>query len=215
MLYRLALIATIVFTTGCDTSVLPEDATQTFNSVRSADVLYRVAPLGVGQSLKAVAESPLGSPTLRTDRFASGYQLSLDLGGLRPDLVEIRYLANGVEVADPVRVSADDPIVAGNPDEEPDSWHYVWRDGQWILIKDYDKDPGTGGDSGTGNALPVPFTTPSGEVIGVTDVAFHLIGLHAPPPTEVRFETPVAFEITSRQTSGDGPFAIGTLSAHE
>ena len=203
--------AAIALLAGCDAvAPAPEaDVALSLAEVRSADVLYDLAPLDVGERFAITTDGPAGPVALRSDRTADGYALSLDLGELRPARVEVRYLANGQEVAPSQTLSLDAPLLAGTSEDGPDSWHYEWRDGAWILIKDYRKkdDDATASMRTSGSTS---FTTLAGETVSVTDVEFRLIGVDAPAPTSVRFESPSAFRFAQRQVDGH-PVEIGAL----
>ena len=192
-----ALFATVILGTalvGCDATHAPEASSTVRLDAQSAptgDVLYATPSLRDGESFDVALDVGVDQLTLRSTRTAAGYALEYVAGTQQPESVVISYFNNGVQVAEPVTVPGDGPVVAGTSEDGPDSWHYVWRDGAWILAKDYKNDDMTG-DAST------PFTLPSGEVVEVSDVTFELRGLDAPAPRSVEFEAPTPVAVTAQ-----------------
>lgn len=197
---RYPLLAASVFAivlAGCDAADMPAGISATAVTVDarkavSGDVLYALEPLDLDESFDVAVDAGEDELRLRSTRTAGGYALAFVPGAARPDSVVVTYLSHGEVVSAPVTYLGDEPVLAGTALAEPDSWHYVWQNGSWIIAKDYK----SGGDNLTGTTTE--FTTPSGEVVEVSDVAFTVYGLDAPPPTRVRFETPRDLRLTSK-----------------
>lgn len=199
----LALAALFALVSGCDavgsTSTAAPKATLSLDThaAVSGDVLYTLEPLAPGQTFEVGLDVGDETLRLRSTRHAEGYALTFEPDvRQRPDSVVVRYLANGIEVAPSRTIPGFEPTyAAGDSEEGPDSWHYVWENGYWIIMKDYKK-----GKNGL-TAETTTFTTAAGETVQVTDVAFQVYGLDTAPPSEVRFETPNAIQITERAFS--------------
>lgn len=188
----LALGLTLV---ACDATDMTQSsaapaASLSIQAEATGDVLYDLAPLSVGETFSIDADVTGGTIQLQSTRTLDGYALSFDAGSLAPKSVEIRYLADGREVAPRRTVAAGEPVLAGYGEEGPDSWHYDCEGNVCGWSKDY-KQNLTGAGGGT------RFRTPDGEVLWVTHVAFFPAGLDAAPPTQVRFESPSDFRLTS------------------
>ena len=188
----LALGLTLV---ACDATDMTQSsaapaASLSIQAEATGDVLYDLAPLSVGETFSIDADVTGGTIQLQSTRTLDGYALSFDAGSLAPKSVEIRYLADGREVAPRRTVAAGEPVLAGYGEEGPDSWHYDCTGSVCGWTKDY-KQNLTGAGGGT------RFRTPDGEVLWVTHVAFFPAGLDAAPPTQVRFESPSDFRLTS------------------
>jgi len=169
----------------------PTAATLDARLAASADLYYDLAGLAVGESFAVAYQTDADVLRLRSTRTADGYALAFVPGDARPASVTVRYLYDGEPVAEPVTFSGDAPVLAGTSDDGPDSYHYVWVNGQLVLRQDYKKDEGiTDGSSA--------FTTAAGETVRVTDVAFELSGLDAGAPTALQFETPRDLRITAQ-----------------
>ena len=196
LLAPLAVAAALGFTfVGCDTVDQPASTPAAAvildaHTASTGDVLYDLSPLDLGERFDVAIEAGDDEIKLRSTRTSAGYQLDFVPGDLRPDSVVVTYLRDGVLVSDVETYTGEDPAPAGFSDEGPDSWHYTWQDGSWILSKDYKNGLLAGGST--------TFTKPSGEVIQVSDVVFTVYGLDAPPPRTVRFETPRAIEVTAQ-----------------
>ena len=161
----------------------------------SGDVLYRLAPLALGETFSVAlgaAERALG---LHSTRHRAGYALSFVPDGLDPDSVVVRYLFDGREAAPAVTYAGGAAYEAGESEEGPDSWHYVWINGDWVLTKDYRQD-----GSGEGPASTA-FTTSAGQRVAVTDVVFEVYGIDMAPPDTVRFATPRGITVTYQSFS--------------
>jgi len=193
--YSLSVIAALgVLVAGCDTAV---PTTETSEAVRldlqaapTGDVLYDLAPLRTGESFDVALDVGVDDLTLRSTRTDAGYELSYVPTTLKPERVVVSYFAHGVMVAQST-MDGNAPVVAGQAEEGPDSWHYVYRNGAWIIAKDYNNDDLTNGDT-------TPFTLPSGEVIEVSDVTFTLVGLDTPAPRSVQFDAPQPVDVTAQ-----------------
>ena len=188
----LALGLTLV---ACDATDMTQSsaapaASLSIQAEATGDVLYDLAPLSIGETFSIDADVTGGTIQLQSTRTLDGYALSFDAGSLAPKSVEIRYLADGREVAPRRTVAAGEPVLAGYGEEGPDSWHYDCTGSVCGWTKDY-KQNLTGAGGGT------RFRTPDGEVLWVTHVAFFPAGLDAAPPTQVRFESPSDFRLTS------------------
>ena len=200
MLTRAHLRPALVFALGltlvaCDATDMTQSsaapaASLSIQAEATGDVLYDLAPLSVGETFSIDADVTGGTIQLQSTRTLDGYALSFDAGSLAPKSVEIRYLADGREVAPRRTVAAGEPVLAGYGEEGPDSWHYDCTGSVCGWTKDY-KQNLTGAGGGT------RFRTPDGEVLWVTHVAFFPAGLDAAPPTQVRFESPSDFRLTS------------------
>ncbi len=161
------------------------------------DFAYTLALLPPGAVFYAGTAYADGQATLLSRGKSAGSELSLALDGLSPDSVTVEYLRDGVPVAAPYvhRLSAarteSSETFAGSAEEGPTSYHYEWRDGERILVKDYNVQ-----SSGSARlAGGTWFTTVGGERARVTHVAFRLHGLGPAQPEEVRFSSPVAFSL--------------------
>ena len=186
MLTRAHLRPALVFALGltlvaCDTTDMTQSsaapaASLSTQAESTGDVLYDLAPLAIGETFSIAADVTGGTIQLQSTRTPNGYALSFDAGTLAPKSVEIRYLA--------------EPVLAGYGEGGPDSWHYDCEGNVCGWMKDY-KQNLTGAGGGT------RFRTPDGEVLWVTHVAFYPAGLDAAPPTQVRFESPSDFRLTS------------------
>ena len=188
----LALGLTLV---ACDATDMTQSsaapaASLSIQAEATGDVLYDLAPLSIGETFSIDADVTGGTIQLQSTRTLDGYALSFDAGSLAPKSVEIRYLADGREVAPRRTVAAGEPVLAGYGEEGPDSWHHDCTGSVCGWTKDY-KQNLTGAGGGT------RFRTPDGEVLWVTHVAFFPAGLDAAPPTQVRFESPSDFRLTS------------------
>ena len=188
----LALGLTLV---ACDATDMTQSsaapaASLSIQAEATGDVLYDLAPLSIGETFSIDADVTGGTIQLQSTRTLDGYALSFDAGSLAPKSVEIRYLADGREVAPRRTVAAGEPVLAGYGEGGPDSWHYDCEGNVCGWMKDY-KQNLTGAGGGT------RFRTPDGEVLWVTHVAFYPAGLDAAPPTQVRFESPSDFRLTS------------------
>lgn len=200
MLTRAHLRPALVFALGltlvaCDTTDMTQSsatpaASLSTQAESTGDVLYDLAPLAIGETFSIAADVTGGTIQLQSTRTPNGYALSFDAGTLAPKSVEIRYLADGREVAPRRTVAAGEPVLAGYGEGGPDSWHYDCEGNVCGWMKDY-KQNLTGAGGGT------RFRTPDGEVLWVTHVAFYPAGLDAAPPTQVRFESPSDFRLTS------------------
>ncbi|PAP78065.1 hypothetical protein [Rubrivirga marina] len=189
----LALAAFGVLFAGCDTAPTASDTAETVRldvqAAPTGDVLYDLTPLRQGESFDVALDVGVDDLTLRSTRTSAGYELAYVPGEIKPETVVVSYFAHGVMVAQST-TDGGEPVVAGAAAEGPDSWHYVWRDGSWIIAKDYNNDL-TNGDT-------TPFTLPSGEVIEVSDVTFTLVGLDTPAPQGVRFDAPQPVDVTAQ-----------------
>lgn len=196
----LALAATLLVFSGCDTadftstSASPATVSLAADAATSGDVLYDLEPLAIGQTFDIGLEVGDEALHLRSTRHAEGYALTFEPDARqRPDSVVVHYLVNGVDVARPHVVSGfEESYGAGDSEDGPDSWHYVWENGSWIVAKDYKR--GRAGDE----AGMTVFTTPSGETVQVTDVEFRVYGLDTAAPSEVLFETPGKIQINEQ-----------------
>lgn len=196
LLQSAAAVALGLSFVGCDTADLPptsaaDAVTLDAQAARSGDVLYDLSPLDIGERFDVAADAGEGHLRLRSTRTSGGYALAFVPGDLRPDSVVVTYLNRGVPVTKAETYAEGEDIEVGTAEQAPDSWHFVWRNGSWIIAKDYKNGNLTAGGS-------TPFTTRSGEVIEVSDVVFTVYGLDAPPPKAVRFETPRAIEVTAQ-----------------
>lgn len=194
----LALGAALVLISGCD-AVQSTQAPRTTVSLAthaaaSGDVLYDLEPLAPGETFDIGLDLGDESLGLRSTRHAAGYALTFEPAvRQRPDSVVVRYLVNGTEVAPSHSFSGDaESYDAGDSEDGPDSWHYAWQNGSWVLMKDYKR-----GEDGEA-AGTTAFTTPSGQTVEVTDVEFRVYGLDTAAPSEVQFETPGALRINEK-----------------
>ena len=190
----LAAAAFSVFGAGCDTA---SPTLETSDSVRldvqaasTGDVLYDLAPLQAGQTFDVSLDLGVDDLTLRSTRTSAGYDLAFVPGEMQPESVVVSYFAHGTKVAEVTVDPSEPPYVAGTAAEGPDSWHYVWRDGSWVIAKDY--------NNRLADGATTPFTLPSGEVIEVSDVTFTIGGIDAPAPAAVQFDAPEAIEVTAQ-----------------
>lgn len=191
------LTAALLAAAGCD-STGPAPAaspalTLDAHEATSADVFYDLAALAPGERFDVVLQTSDDALRLRTTRSDRGYDLAFEPGEERPSTVTIRYLNDGVVVADPITYGPGEPIVAGTATEGPDSYHYEYIGGQWVLVKDYNGDPDSGVTGGS-----TTFTTPLGEVVEVTHVEFVVGGLALAPAEEVRLESPRALRLKAQ-----------------
>ena len=197
----LAVPALALVFTACDTAT-PAPApnanvvTLDARSAGSGDVLYALAPLDLDESFEVELDRGADALRLRSTRTAGGYGLSLDVREAQSDSIVVSYLAYGQPVAEPVTLGGDEPIFAGESANGPDSYHYVYENGAWIIAKDYKSGNGFAGESG--GATTTEFRTLTGEVVQVTDVTFTVYGLDAAPPSSVQFESPRDLKVTSQ-----------------
>lgn len=197
--YVLLAALAIVFA-ACDSATPVQSPTTDVvtldtRAAATGDVLYRLAPLALDESFEVALDLGDDALQLRSTRSDAGYDLTFDPAGASVDRVVVRYLRDGEPVAEPVVFSGAEPVFAGAAADGPDSWHYIYEDGRWVIAKDYKNDAqGTSGDE----IATSSFRTAAGEVVDVTDVAFEIYGLDAPAPRSVRFETPRSVEITAQ-----------------
>ncbi len=191
-----ATVALALSFIGCDTADVPsvssaDAVTLDAQTAVSGDVLYDLAPLDLGERFDVAVEAGDDQLRLRSTRTSSGYTLAFVPGNVRPDSVVVTYFNRGAAVAAAETYAGFEDISVGTAQLGPDSWHYVWRNGSWLIAKDYNNGNLTDGGS-------TRFTMSSGKVIEVSDVVFAVYGLDAPPPKAVRFETPRAIEVTAQ-----------------
>lgn len=198
----LATLAAVSPLMGCDTADAPAINRSPESSARGSlrvavdgatrgDFLYDagVLPAETVFTGRLVFEGG-AEAELRSARTDLGVDLTLEYSGLTPDSVTVNYLADGVPVAPPLtyrtvgfaaRSADEEPsgYSAGTASTEPTSYHYVERNGEIVVVKDYN-----GVSQGDGS-VGVPFTTARGEQIAVTDVSFTLYGVESSEPASV------------------------------
>ena len=191
----LAAVALGLAAVGCDTIDAPLEAADSVRldvqAAPTGDVLYDLAPLQRGETFDVALDVGVDDLTLRSTRTPAGYELAFVPGTMRPDSVVVSYYAHGLPVADSFLAIGDSTLIVGTAAQGPDSWHYVWEDGSWVIAKDYNNNNMTNGDT-------TPFTLPSGKVVEVSDVTFKIYGVDAPAPSAVRFDAPTAVEVKAQ-----------------
>ena len=131
---------------GCDGSLIASEAAGPLEAptTERGDVLYRLAPLGAGDTFAAELLLEDGSSiTLSTEGIGNGLaRTQLDPGALRLDSVTVEYISDGVETAPARTIDYTGFFFKGGDDgdtseDPPSSYHWEYVDGKYILVQDY------------------------------------------------------------------------------